>query len=148
MSAAALRCRYRRAFRVIGCRHRRRPGRQKAFLDHDDILGIDKVANLFERVLRARAPQHHIEQRPDQFRGGAQQVHFPGDQVESGQFLALDQHIVRDHERPDLAIELQFDLADEFVCDCFSRHRFVEIFWICTDGPLVCRHRYTEACSP
>jgi hypothetical protein len=52
---------------------------------------MDQVAYLFERVLRARSPQDNIEQRADEFGGGAQKVNLSRDQIQPGEFLALDQ---------------------------------------------------------
>jgi len=42
---------------------------------------------------------------------------LPGDQIEPGQFLALDQHVVGDHERPRLTVEFQLDLPDQLFSD-------------------------------
>ena len=42
---------------------------------------------------------------------------LPRDQIQACKFLAPDQHIVRGHEKPGPAIELQLDFSDEFVGD-------------------------------
>ena len=73
---------------------------------------MDQVAHLFERVLCARAAQDDIEERPDQFRRGPQEVDLPGDQIELRKFLALDQYVMGDDERPRFTVEFQLDLTD------------------------------------
>jgi hypothetical protein len=87
---------------------------------------MDQVAYLFERVLRARSPQDNIEQRADEFGGGAQKVNLSRDQIQPGEFLALDQHVVRDRERPGLAIELELDLPDQFFSYGFVGHEITQ----------------------
>src|ERR1022692_976127 len=109
MSAADLLCRFGRvrgvALDLVWRRKRCCPCSQDAPLNRNEVVRSDEISDLLDRVLRARALQRQEQQRAHELRRGSDEVRVPGENVQPGQVLALNEDVVRNDDGPGLAIQ-------------------------------------------